>query len=88
MGESKVLLCFLNRQCPFLFALRGCRGIYLKICQGNYSVGSESDTRANLIDPVLHEAGWKGMAFLHREYIFTDGRKLVGNKGQHAPRVC
>ncbi len=41
---------------------------------------NEADTRANLIDPALHEAGWKGAAVLQREYVFTDGRKLIGNK--------
>lgn len=41
---------------------------------------NEADTRANLIDPVLHAAGWQGPAFVHREYVFTDGRKLIGNK--------
>ena len=41
---------------------------------------NEADTRANLIDPALHAAGWKGVTFVHREYIFTDGKKLIGNK--------
>lgn len=40
----------------------------------------ESDTRANLIDPALQAAGWKGIAFVTREFNFTDGRKLLGNK--------
>ena len=41
---------------------------------------NEADTRANLIDPVLHAAGWQGPAFVTREYYFTDGRKLIGNR--------
>lgn len=40
---------------------------------------NESDTRAKLIDPKLHEAGWDEQYIL-REYYFTDGRKLPGNK--------
>jgi len=41
---------------------------------------NESDTRANLIDPVLHAAGWQGPDFVKREHEFTDGRKLIGDK--------
>lgn len=41
---------------------------------------NEADTRANLIDPLLQAAGWHGMDFIQREYEFTDGRKLIGNK--------
>lgn len=40
---------------------------------------SETDTRVNLIDPKLYEAGWENR-FIIREYYFTDGRKLIGNK--------
>ena len=40
---------------------------------------SESDTRANFIDPKLVESGWESM-HITREYYFTDGRKLLGNK--------
>ncbi len=40
----------------------------------------EADTRANLIDPALRDAGWEGLAFVKREYSFTDGRKLLGNR--------
>jgi type I restriction enzyme R subunit len=40
---------------------------------------NESDTRAKLIDPALHAAGWNEDNIL-REYFFTDGRKLPGNK--------
>lgn len=40
---------------------------------------SEADTRANFIDPGLAEAGWQP-EHIEREYQFTDGRKLVGNK--------
>jgi len=41
---------------------------------------NEADTRANLIDPLLQAAGWQGIALVQREYEFTDGRKLIGNK--------
>ena len=40
---------------------------------------SESDTRANLIDPALYASAWDGRT-ITREYYFTDGRKLIGNK--------
>jgi len=40
---------------------------------------SEADTRANFIDPKLSESGWTS-DFIRREYYFTDGRKLLGNK--------
>lgn len=40
---------------------------------------TESDTRVNLIDPKLYECGWNNN-FISREYYFTDGRKLIGNK--------
>lgn len=40
---------------------------------------SESDTRANYIDPKLHESQWEPIHIV-REYYFTDGRKLLGNK--------
>ena len=39
---------------------------------------SESDTRANYIDPQLKNRGWKTDNII-REYYFTDGRKLFGN---------
>ncbi|HIC90830.1 MAG TPA: hypothetical protein EYP21_01955, partial [Syntrophaceae bacterium] len=40
---------------------------------------NEADTRAKLIDPKLHEAGWKE-SFISREYYITDGRiGLVGD---------
>jgi len=39
---------------------------------------TESDTRAKHIDPKLKESGWE--QFVHREYYFTDGRKLLGGK--------
>jgi type I restriction enzyme R subunit len=39
---------------------------------------TESDTRAKHIDPKLKESGWE--QFIHREYYFTDGRKLLGGK--------
>ncbi|NOT76173.1 MAG: DEAD/DEAH box helicase family protein [Cyclobacteriaceae bacterium] len=40
---------------------------------------SESDTRAKYIDPKLSQAGW-GEDLIIREYYFTDGRKLLGDK--------
>lgn len=40
---------------------------------------SESDTRANFIDPKLIDSQWEAIHIV-REYYFTDGRKLLGNK--------
>ncbi len=40
---------------------------------------SESDTRANFIDPALVSSGWMSHQII-REYYFTDGRKLAGNQ--------
>ncbi|SDL36249.1 type I restriction enzyme, R subunit [Salinimicrobium catena] len=40
---------------------------------------SEADTRANFIDPKLAASDW-GSDKIEREYYFTDGRKLVGNR--------
>ncbi len=40
---------------------------------------SEHDTRAKFIDPQLRQANWEEN-FIIREYYFTDGRKLTGNK--------
>jgi type I restriction enzyme R subunit len=40
---------------------------------------SESDTRANFIDPKLVESQWEPIHIV-REHYFTDGRKLIGNK--------
>ena len=40
---------------------------------------SESDTRANFIDPKLAKSQWEAIHII-REYYFTDGRKLIGNK--------
>jgi type I restriction enzyme R subunit len=45
---------------------------------------SESDTRAKFIDPKLFEQGWVESQ-ITREYYFTDGRKLPGNK--RGPRL-
>ena len=39
---------------------------------------TESDTRAQYIDPKLKESGWD--KYVHREYYFTNGRKLLGGK--------
>jgi len=46
-------------------------------------VSSESDTRANYIDPALVAAGWTAQHII-REHYFTDGRKLAG--GQRGKR--
>lgn len=44
---------------------------------------TEADTRANLIDPLLRECGWRAEDIV-REYYFTDGHKLIGGKrGKH-----
>lgn len=40
---------------------------------------SESDTRSKLIDPKIKESNWSENNIV-REYFFTDGRKLIGNK--------
>lgn len=40
---------------------------------------SESDTRANFIDPKLADSDWEPN-HITREHSFTDGRKLLGNK--------
>lgn len=40
---------------------------------------SESDTRSKLIDPKIKESEWNE-SHIVREYFFTDGRKLIGNK--------
>lgn len=40
---------------------------------------SEHDTRAKFIDPQLKSADWEEN-YIVREYYFTDGRKLSGNK--------
>lgn len=40
---------------------------------------TEADTRAIYIDPKLAEQGWEPN-YIRREYYFTDGRKLIGNK--------
>ena len=40
---------------------------------------SESDTKAKLITPKLLNSGWSENN-ITREYYFTDGKKLIGNK--------
>ncbi len=40
---------------------------------------SESDTRANFIDPLLISCSWKPEN-IQREYYFTDGRKILNNR--------
>ncbi len=40
---------------------------------------SEADTKAKLITPCLYSDGWSENLIV-REYYFTDGRKLIGNK--------
>jgi type I restriction enzyme R subunit len=46
---------------------------------------TEEDTRAKLIDPVLKEKDWEN--YLRREYYFTVGKKLAGNKRGKAYKV-
>ncbi len=46
-------------------------------------MSTESDTRANYIDPALASSGWDSSQ-IAREYYFTDGRKLAG--GQRGTR--
>jgi len=44
---------------------------------------SEADTKAKLITPKLKESGWTEFQITREhgfKYIFTDGRKLIGNK--------
>lgn len=43
------------------------------------TVYSESDTRAKFIDPALKSQSWQEYQII-REWFFTDGRKLPGNK--------
>ena len=40
---------------------------------------SESDTKANFIDPKFAESEWEHIHNV-REYYFTEGRKLLGNQ--------
>jgi len=40
---------------------------------------TEADTRAKFIDPQLKSAGWQHQN-IYREYFYTDGRKIVGNR--------
>jgi len=40
-------------------------------------MASETDTRANYIDPSLKVANWQPSNII-REHYFTDGRKLAG----------
>ena len=40
---------------------------------------TESDIMVNQIDPKLYSSGWINN-LISREYYFTDGRKLIGNK--------
>lgn len=40
---------------------------------------SEADTKAKMITPQLKADGWSENLIV-REYYFTDGRKLIGNK--------
>jgi len=44
---------------------------------------SEADTKAKLITPKLKESDWSESNII-REYYFTDGRKLIGNKRGNA----
>lgn len=40
---------------------------------------SEDDTRVKFIDAKLYNSSWKE-EHIKRNYYFTDGRKLIGNK--------
>lgn len=40
---------------------------------------TEADTRAQFIDPMLQKQQWESSC-IRREYYFTDGRKLLGDK--------
>ncbi|MEE9425324.1 MAG: hypothetical protein V3V18_10135 [Methylococcales bacterium] len=40
---------------------------------------NETDIPANYIDPTLASVGWSNSQ-IHREYYFTDGRKLAGEQ--------
>lgn len=46
---------------------------------------TEEDTRAKLIDPLLKEKDWEN--YTQREYYFTVGKKLAGNKRGKAYKV-
>ncbi|MGB5791748.1 DEAD/DEAH box helicase family protein, partial [Poseidonibacter sp.] len=46
---------------------------------------TESDTRAKLIDPLLKQRDWE--RYTQREYYFTAGKKLAGNKRGKAYKV-
>lgn len=51
---------------------------------------NEADTRAELIDPVLNDLGWKGSLFIKREHHITNkkpvivGEKVTFKKGKSA----
>jgi len=47
--------------------------------KGNSMGLSEADTKAKIITPQLKTDGW-AENYIVREYFFTDGRKLIGNK--------
>ncbi len=49
------------------------------IKKGNSMGLSEADTKAKIITPQLKTDGWSEN-YIVREYYFTDGRKLIGNK--------
>ncbi len=64
--------------CYFIFALVCCDN-ELNLINLDHRHYTEADTRANFIDPFLAQCGWL-MDNIHREYFYTDGRKLFGNK--------
>lgn len=49
---------------------------------------TESDTRANLIDPALTQCGWgKDLSRIHREHRITDGRISSENLNECAKLI-
>ena len=63
----------------FVFVAYLRQNIYICYITVGYMHYSESDTRANFIDPLLQDCGWNSEN-LQREYYFTDGRKILNNK--------
>lgn len=47
---------------------------------------SEDDTRVKLIDAKLYASSWSEENII-RNYYFTDGRKLIGNK-RAEKKIC
>lgn len=46
---------------------------------------NEADTKAKLIDPKLHEAGWSE-DLISREYVFSTGKiEVIGESHKRGP---